>query len=277
MLRGHLLPPYSECLPRDIFDHEDVVSSSGSWIPPYREVLTTYIIWTDISFGYQEEREPLNTAKTLRRTSRLAKRLFSAIFMVCILLCYLRKYIIWNSRTTNNQKETKQTLLCQHSRNDAIQKLNSISVRLKMTKERVETCTNTTNNEQKQMLTQYCLFGFVLIIFCCDCPKLHLFISDYRFLKKLYPMSRSSDWHLCFVTGKSRIQASIRKPAVLIFIKVFYSTSWQVSDQATTAALQVSSNSVFTSHSMILEAMRSEALSEHIKSEYWEDSFVSLD
>jgi hypothetical protein len=28
---------------------------------------------------------------------------------------YLRKYIIWDSRTTNNQKEeTKQTLLCQY-------------------------------------------------------------------------------------------------------------------------------------------------------------------
>jgi hypothetical protein len=28
--------------------------------------------------------------------------------------CYLRKYIIWDIRTTNNQRETKWTLLCQH-------------------------------------------------------------------------------------------------------------------------------------------------------------------
>jgi hypothetical protein len=31
-----------------------------------------------------------------------------------LFMCYLRKDIIWDSRTTNNQKETKQTLLCQH-------------------------------------------------------------------------------------------------------------------------------------------------------------------
>jgi hypothetical protein len=29
-------------------------------------------------------------------------------------VCYLRKDIIWDSRTTNNQKETKYILLCQH-------------------------------------------------------------------------------------------------------------------------------------------------------------------
>jgi hypothetical protein len=28
-------------------------------------------------------------------------------------VCHLRKDTIWDSRTTNNQKETKQTLLCQ--------------------------------------------------------------------------------------------------------------------------------------------------------------------
>jgi hypothetical protein len=29
-------------------------------------------------------------------------------------VCYLRKDIIWDSRTTNNKKETKRILLCQH-------------------------------------------------------------------------------------------------------------------------------------------------------------------
>jgi hypothetical protein len=30
------------------------------------------------------------------------------------LVCYLQKDIIWDSTTRNNQKETEQTLMCQH-------------------------------------------------------------------------------------------------------------------------------------------------------------------
>jgi hypothetical protein len=49
--------------------------SAKSRIFPYHKDPTTYVIWTDVSFGYQEERTPLNTAMTLRRNSWLAKQL----------------------------------------------------------------------------------------------------------------------------------------------------------------------------------------------------------
>jgi hypothetical protein len=61
-------------------------------------------------------------------------------------VCHLRKYTIWDSRITNNQKETKQTLLCQQG--------------IK---------TNVT------VVPILLLFDYLL----CGCHKLYLFVTNY--------------------------------------------------------------------------------------------------
>jgi hypothetical protein len=47
-------------------------------------------------------------------TKLVAVSLIYYLYGMHPVVCHLRKDIIWDSRATNNKKETKQTLLCQH-------------------------------------------------------------------------------------------------------------------------------------------------------------------